>query len=270
MSSAGYSIPLLAIFLYLVLCYFGPIWMKNRQAFRITHVFACWNFFLAVFSFYGMIRTLPHVSYRFLTLPFEQMICESIYTSFGGGAVGLVSLLFVFSKIIELFDTIFLILRKKELLFLHCYHHITVLLFCWNSMITKSSIGIYFSTMNYTVHTIMYSYFGFQTIGWINSWTFPTWIITMIQVHQMILGCFLMTMIAYYKAYGGIYYKPGECHTTVDNIIFGMMIYSTYLVFFLDFALEKFFLFRKNVTRDYSVALPSTLTNEDGSQLKFD
>jgi elongation of very long chain fatty acids protein 6 len=255
MYTSGYSIPLLAIFLYLLICYFGPIWMNNRPAFKPTTVFACWNFFLTLFSCYGMIRTLPHVLYRLLTLSFEQAICESIYTSFGGGAVGLASLVFVFSKILELFDTVFLILKKKKLLFVHCYHHITVLLFCWNSMITKSSIGIYFSAMNYTVHTIMYSYFSFHTIGWINPLSFPAWIITIIQVTQMILGCFLITMIAYYKAYGGVYYQPAECHTSNDNIVFGMIIYSTYLVFFLDFALEKFLQFKKTAAKNHKVTI---------------
>jgi elongation of very long chain fatty acids protein 6 len=36
-------------------------------------------------------------------------------------------------------DTLFIVLRKKPLIFLHWYHHITVLLFCWHAFATQSS-----------------------------------------------------------------------------------------------------------------------------------
>lgn len=39
----------------------------------------------------------------------------------------------------ELVDTLFIVLRKKPLIFLHWYHHITVLLFCWHAFATLSA-----------------------------------------------------------------------------------------------------------------------------------
>ena len=40
---------------------------------------------------------------------------------------------FIFSKIPELVDTVFLVLQKKPVIFLHWFHHVTVLLYCWHA-----------------------------------------------------------------------------------------------------------------------------------------
>jgi hypothetical protein len=47
-------------------------------------------------------------------------------------------------QIPELGDTVFVVLRKKPLIFLHWYHHVTVLLYCWHSYASRSSAGLYF------------------------------------------------------------------------------------------------------------------------------
>ncbi|VDL66713.1 unnamed protein product [Nippostrongylus brasiliensis] len=41
--------------------------------------------------------------------------------------------MFAFSKIAELGDTVFLVLRKRPVIFLHWYHHAVVLVYCWHS-----------------------------------------------------------------------------------------------------------------------------------------
>ena len=39
----------------------------------------------------------------------------------------------------------------------------TVLLFCWHSYVTESASGLYFVSMNYSVHGIMYGYYALMT-----------------------------------------------------------------------------------------------------------
>ena len=74
----------------------------------------------------------------------------------------------------------------KPVRFLQCYHHITVLLYCWNSYVTESAAGLYFVAMNYSVHAIMYFYFFAMTAKIVPKW-FPAQIITFFQISQMIV-----------------------------------------------------------------------------------
>ena len=66
-------------------------------------------------------------------------VCVPPTPRYGRGPVGFWVVLFIFSKIPELGDTVFIVLRKKPLIFLHWYHHVTVLLFCWHAFGTLSA-----------------------------------------------------------------------------------------------------------------------------------
>lgn len=239
MASINYSIPITVVIVYLSLCYYGTNYMKSKKSFNILNQLALWNLFLAVFSIYGTIRVLPHFLYKLSNMTFEESVCDSAATYFGAGATGLSVQLFILSKVPELFDTAFIILRKKPLIFLHWYHHITVLLYCWNSYVTESGAGIYFVAMNYTVHAIMYTYYYLHAIKRLPKW-FRSWIVTTLQILQMIVGTCIVSASLYYYIYGGAKYAPKECNNNVSNVIAGVAIYSSYLYLFLEYAFKRF------------------------------
>lgn len=177
--------------------------------------------------------------YRMTHYTFEETVCESVYSAYGGGACGFAVQLFILSKIPELIDTVFIVLRKKPLIFLHWYHHVTVLLFCWNAYVTKASNGLYFASMNFTVHAIMYLYFCLQCKRLVPKW-FPSWLITVLQIAQMIVGTIVVGASWYFYTYGGQKYAPGECHVQISNLIAGGLMYGSYLYLFLEFAVKRF------------------------------
>ena len=153
---------------YLALCFGGRFLLSalGYKPLELKGALAAWNLLLSVFSLAGFLRTMPHLLYYVLAhehglaAGFKASVCRPAETSFGQGASGLWTMLFIFSKVPELVDTVFMVLAQKEVIFLHWYHHFTVLLYCWHSYMTRSSAGLYFIAMNYGVHAIMYFYFA--------------------------------------------------------------------------------------------------------------
>ena len=83
------------------------------------------------------------------------------------------------------------------------YHHTTVMLFCWHSYASRiGSAGLWFATMNYFVHSIMYLYFALTLHGsflaskpfqkFLKRWVSP--VVTSLQITQMVMG--LVVLVA--------------------------------------------------------------------------
>eukprot|EP00598_Pedospumella_elongata_P000671 CAMPEP_0184966624 /NCGR_PEP_ID=MMETSP1098-20130426/241_1 /TAXON_ID=89044 /ORGANISM="Spumella elongata, Strain CCAP 955/1" /LENGTH=315 /DNA_ID=CAMNT_0027487933 /DNA_START=27 /DNA_END=974 /DNA_ORIENTATION=- len=234
-----YVIPVTCVVVYMLFCFFGQKIMANVKPFGLVGALSAWNLFLSLFSFYGAVRTVPHMLHRIASEPFVETVCQPCYIAYGNGAAGLATQLFILSKIPELVDTLFIVLRKKPLIFLHWYHHVTVLLYCWNAYVTESAAGLYFVSMNYTVHAVMYFYYFLQAMRMMPKW-FPSWIITLLQISQMIVGTFIVCASFYFHYYGGGNYAPGACNNTPSNLAAGGIIYASYLYLFVEFAVKRF------------------------------
>ena len=218
---------------YISACYLGQKFMKNRKPFDLSTPLAYWNLFLSLFSFVGMTRTVPELIYNINNLTIKENLCSDPMTTFGKGACGLWVQLFIFSKIPELLDTFFIVARKKPLIFLHWYHHITVLLFCWHSYATEASTGLFFVAMNYSVHAMMYGYYYLMAINAKPKWLNPA-LITASQISQMVVGTSLCVMSGLLLANGD------ECSVKKENIIAGAIMYGSYLYLFCEFAVKRF------------------------------
>jgi elongation of very long chain fatty acids protein 6 len=151
--------------IYLFFVWFGPKYMKNKKPYNLRKPLQYWNLFMTIISTWGMLRVIPHIVLYISHVGFKNSFCFPPAIGFGHGALGFWSAVFIYSKVleslnsqsilfelqfIELIDTVFLILRKRPLTFLHWYHHLTVLGFSWHAFIVEQPVGIYFCAMNYT------------------------------------------------------------------------------------------------------------------------
>lgn len=140
---------------------------------------------------------------------------------------GFWSWLFVLSKLPELGDTIFIVLRKQPLIFLHWYHHITVLLYTWFSYVEFTSSARWFIVMNYSVHSMMYTYYACRAMGY-RPPTTVSMFITASQLTQMFVGCFINYTTYGYLKTGG----PQSCRVSKLNVSLSSAMYFSYLVLF--------------------------------------
>jgi elongation of very long chain fatty acids protein 6 len=245
MKTNNYMLPIGAVVAYVLFIFWlGPLMMKDRKPMNLQYPLAAWNLFLSTFSFWGASRTVPWLLYRISTESFEDTVCKSAHVAFGGGTAGIATQYFILSKIPELVDTVFLVLKKKPVIFLHWYHHITVLLYCWNSYVTESAAGLYFVAMNYTVHALMYFYFFLMAIKMVPKW-FPPIILTCFQISQMIVGTSVVGACIYYHYYGTTEYNyilgTKKCSNVETNLYCGGIMYASYLYLFVEFAFKRFF-----------------------------
>lgn len=103
------------------------------------------DFILYIFR---CLRTSEEFFHTIFNRGFYQSICYSMDTT---SPTAHWYLFFAVSKFAELGDTIFLVLRKRPLTFLHCYHHCSVMVYTFNSGAEHLACGRWFMWMNLTV-----------------------------------------------------------------------------------------------------------------------
>uniref|UniRef100_T1JIU5 Elongation of very long chain fatty acids protein n=1 Tax=Strigamia maritima TaxID=126957 RepID=T1JIU5_STRMM len=213
--------------IYMLLIFLGKHWMIPRARFELRTTLAVWNLSLAVFSMIGTCRTLPEMIHVWNKYGFQYTVCSTSYNH-ANPVTGFWVWLFTLSKVPELGDTVFIILRKQRLIFLHWYHHVTVLLYTWYSYQQQIAAARWFILMNYTVHAAMYSYYAFRAMRF----GIPRPVamaITTAQLLQMVVGLYVN-----WWAYGALT-RGDKCGTNFENIKISLLMYASYFVLFANF-----------------------------------
>lgn len=139
--------------IYLALVYYGVQYMKTRPAFDLRKPLVIWSAILAVFSFFGALHVLPEAFYA-IGQGAHYFFCvkKSIVIN---RTLQFWIYWFSISKVIEFGDTLFIILRKQKLSFLHYIHHAITLIFSFYTFGENGSLMRMGASMNYSVHTLM-------------------------------------------------------------------------------------------------------------------
>ncbi|CAG7817558.1 unnamed protein product [Allacma fusca] len=225
--------------LYVVLIFYGQAWMRARPAFNLKSTLTLWNSFLALFSIFGFLRAVPEVYYLLSQSNGLYLgICTHEHHNY---ALAFWILMFAWSKIVELGDTAFIVLRKQRLIFLHWYHHISTLLFTWVLYEEYDSSGKLFVVMNLLVHSFMYSYYALKSLKIAIPRKLAMSITTM-QIAQMIAG-FAINIYSQYKLEKGV-----PCGRTPNSVRMGLGLYGSFFVLFANFFVRTYFMQKKSKT----------------------
>lgn len=208
--------------------------MKDRKAYDLRTFLALWNLALAVFSLVGALRTVPHLLLLLGDFGFEYTVCRAAFSSYGNGPAGFWVLLFIYSEYFELADTLLLVLRKRNVGFLHWYHHCSVLLFCWDAFMWEMPTGIYFATMNYSVHAIMYFYYFLAA----TCSRPPKWglLVAVLQLVQMAVGIAVTLSHLHILVSGTVQHCDGH----IPNLTAALGMYASYFILFAQFLFNRY------------------------------
>ncbi|XP_043602008.1 elongation of very long chain fatty acids protein 6-like [Bombus pyrosoma] len=219
--------------IYVILIFGGKYYMSSRPKFDLKRPLALWSGLLAVFSIIGFCRTAPEMFFTLRHHGFYYSICKPSHL-LQDHVSGFWTWVFVLSKVLEFGDTIFIVLRKQPLIFLHFYHHLTVVLFSWFTYVETTAATRWYVVMNYFVHSWMYSYYALKAMQYKVPKDIAMMITTM-QLVQMVIGCVATIAAYYYRESCGL-----ECYITRKNFIFGFAIYFSYLILFGKFFFESY------------------------------
>lgn len=229
---------IITIILYYIVILGGRELMRSREPFKLNAVFKVHNFYLTAVS--GILLVL-FVEQLVPTL-YNHGLFHAICHAEGGWTNQLVILYYLnyLTKYLELLDTVFLVLKKKPLTFLHCYHHGATALLCYTQLIGLTSVSWVPISLNLSVHVVMYWYY-FQSARGIRIW-WKEWI-TRLQIIQFVidLGFIYFASYTYFTStYFPYMPNAGKCAGEEFAAFSGMGIITSYLVLFISFYLATY------------------------------
>uniref|UniRef100_A0A0K0G462 Elongation of very long chain fatty acids protein n=1 Tax=Strongyloides venezuelensis TaxID=75913 RepID=A0A0K0G462_STRVS len=220
--------------LYLIAIFGIQRIMKNYTPFKLTIPLAIWNLTLTVYS----VISVYHLSSDFFKNVGKFGIRKSwcvLGNYYDSENTGYYVWLFAVSKLFELIDTIFIVLRKKPLRFIHWYHHIVTLTFTFFIYIEMPAFSRWGFLLNSFVHSIMYFYYFVKCLT-IRIPKFISIIITSSQIAQFAIGFCGLINVAYIHHYTNMF-----CHTTTSILSLTLFMDFTYLLLFVNFFIQTYF-----------------------------
>ncbi|KAG1825929.1 ELO family [Suillus subaureus] len=211
--------------------------MKDRSPQRLNTLFRIHNVFLSVGSLILLVLMMEEVGSIWLTNTTYGTMCdETSWTE----RLEFYYMINYYFKYIELFDTVFLALKKKPLAFLHVFHHSATALLCFVQLNGKTSVSWVVISLNLAVHVIMYYYY-FATAGGAKIW----WkkYLTSMQIIQFIIDI-VIVYFGTYQHYAATHYHHlphwSNCAGTETAALFGCGLLTTYLGLFINFYIQTY------------------------------
>ncbi|NXP35127.1 ELOV6 protein, partial [Leiothrix lutea] len=216
--------------IYLILIFGIQHYMKERRPFNLRAPLTLWSFSLTLFSFIAACRIWKQMAFLLLTRGFKHSVCsKSVYVH---PVSKLWIYLFAVSKLVELGDTVFIVLRKKKLIFVHWYHHFLTMITAWcgyKDMIVSMGWN---AALNLVIHCFTYSYYTVTAMG-IRVPRPLAMLLTTAQMVQMTAFVIISLFVAYWK-------DDQLCNFTWPVFFLSLGLYVTLLALFSNFFIKTY------------------------------
>jgi elongation of very long chain fatty acids protein 4 len=218
-------------FLLFVL-YVGPKIMDKRKPLNIKNIMIFYNIYQVFFSAILIIVGFSSSGIRDFALRLgcvgenrNEEVLRVLYH---------LGWWFYFNKIVELLDTVFFVLRKKQthVSFLHVFHHCDAVIFTWCFLkYSSDEQGLVVGFFNSIVHVVMYFYYLLAVMG-PKFKRFLGWkrFVTMLQILQFVIIIFYFAIMFLRECQ--IHYIVVAClviNTVVFLVLFLKFYYRTYI-----------------------------------------
>jgi len=213
---------------YVVAIFSIKLVMVSRKPFGLQNFLKLWNAILAVFSIAGFVYVTP----TFLRV-ISQKGLQYTYTNISeiqtGKNAGYWCFLWCVSKIPELIDTLFIVLRKKPLMFMHWYHHAMNGWFAFVTFYEDCAYMVWVVWLNYFIHSWMYSYYCARALN----------IRVPPQFAQLLTGAQIIQFLITHAVMGHLLYLMGTTNRkyaiTARGFAIGGFMEVTYLLLWFRF-----------------------------------
>ena len=128
-----------------------------------------------------------------------------------------------------------LVLRKRRVITLHWFHHSSVIAFAWAAWVYETPCALWYGSMNYSVHAIMYSYFFLTSTRCRRRALRVAPLITALQISQFIWGTVINVIAAASWAMPGV-----GCAIQLPILQIGAAMYVAYGLLFARLFVERY------------------------------
>mmetsp|Transcript_21408 Transcript_21408/g.29951 ORF Transcript_21408/g.29951 Transcript_21408/m.29951 type:complete len:302 (+) Transcript_21408:23-928(+) len=216
---------------YLILIFTLQAWMKNRSPWNLDVLRISHNFLLCFGSMLMMFGMAKGTFLVFQKYGEEALFCDANVRQ-KEGHLYFWYYVFFLSKFYEFIDTIILVLRKKDLTFLHVFHHFITAILCWVALYNEIPVQWLVCILNATVHIFMYYYYLATTL---NSDVWWKKYLTTAQIIQFVVDLLGISVWWYYYLV-----KEQPCTGTVASMLFVYFVLGSFLILFVLFYIKTF------------------------------
>lgn len=202
----------------------------QEKPFNTRLVSAAHNLFLFLISVVMLFGVLTNVFKLWQEGGSSAILCDPT-GSYRKSKMNFWVYIFYLTKPYEFIDTFIMIFKKRELNFLHVWHHCTTFLLVWVTQVQEMNIQWISVSANCLVHSFMYYYYFIASLGMQVWWKRY---LTLLQIMQFVVTILLNT-------YWGYAYMQGyNCKGNLFGFWFGMFIIFSFLVLFISFYIENY------------------------------